>query len=88
MKALTAWNLDAFVEAVNEKSPNLDWSAVFEHLDTPQLAVNTPTGLALITTLHRRTCRAPLPVTVLLGEWKHASAQMRLITRATNMRAP
>jgi hypothetical protein len=82
VKALTAWNIDAFTEAVNDKCPGLDWAAVFSHLDTPELAVPSAKGLALIAAVHRQACRAPLPATVLYGKWSNGAAQLQLLSHA------
>ncbi|KAL1530185.1 hypothetical protein AB1Y20_001101 [Prymnesium parvum] len=82
VKALTAWNIDAFVEAINERIPGLDWGKVFEQLDQPTLEVPLPQGFALIVSIHRRACRRPLNSSALLSEWRNLSAQMQLISHA------
>ena len=80
MRALTAWNVEAFVEAVHEKAPTLDWNAVFTCLDTPALDLPSADSLTLLMTVHRLALRAPMPVRCLLGHWKNEAAQLSAIT--------
>ena len=80
MRALTAWNTEAFVEALHDKAPDLDWPAVFTCLDTPTLELPSADGVALIMSLHRLACGGPLPVRCLLGRWKNERAQLQAIT--------
>ena len=79
-KALTCWNVEAFVEALKAKAPGLDWPSVFDHLDTPETACPSIASLQLICQVHRLACRAPLPARCLLGEWSNVSAQLSMIT--------
>ena len=67
MKVLSAWNLEGFVEATNAKEPYLPWRAVFENLDGPDLEIACSAGLATISSIHRLTLSAPLPMVRLHG---------------------
>ena len=80
VKALTAWNLGAFVEAVRERSPSLDWAAVFEHLHIPTLGVSSSSGLTLLTEVHRKALGTALPARCLLGDWSNQNAQLQLLS--------
>ena len=79
VRALTAWNPEAFVDALRDKMPDLAWATVFEHLDTPSLEVPSPAGLAILTTIHRLALGAPMPITVLVGPWRNVQAQLQLL---------
>jgi hypothetical protein len=77
VKALTAWNLEAFVDAVKERAPSLAWAEVFAQLDTPELELPSAAGLSLIAAVHRLALSAPLPVTTLLSPWNNIKAQLQ-----------
>ena len=80
VKALTSWNIPAFVKALRERCPALDWASVFEHLDTPALEVPSAAGLGLIVEVHRQALGTALPARCLLGRWTNTHAQLQLLT--------
>ena len=82
VKALTAWNLDAFVEAVNAKAPELSWREVFEQLDQPTLDAPGAEALRLLLDVHKKAVGGKLPGAVLLGNWKNGKAQLELLSHA------
>ena len=55
--------------------------AVFDSLDSPELEVSSPAGLALLTAIHRRAVGSALPARCLLGAWKNGPAQLQLLTQ-------
>jgi len=86
VKALTAWNLDAVVEAVNAKMPGFDWAPVFAKLDQPSADGKSADALRLVASLHKKACGRALPATVLLGSWRNSEAQLDLLAQALGLR--
>ena len=86
VKALTAWNLDAVVEAVNAKMPGFDWAPVFAKLDQPSADGKSADALRLVASLHKKACGRALPATVLLGSWRNSEAQLDLLAQALDLR--
>ena len=86
VKALTAWNLDAVVEAVNAKMPGFEWAPVFAQLDQPSADGKSADALRLVASLHKKACGRALPAAVLLGSWRNSEAQLDLLAQALDLR--
>eukprot|EP00964_Phaeocystis_antarctica_P094743 scaffold61385_cov63-Phaeocystis_antarctica.AAC.1 len=86
VKALTAWNLDAVVEAVNAKMPGFEWVPVFAQLDQPSADGKSADALRLVASLHKKACGRALPAAVLLGSWRNSEAQLDLLAQALDLR--
>jgi CCR4-NOT transcription complex subunit 1 len=88
-QALTAWNIEAFVEGVREAVPSLSWPAVFGALDQATVAPDIgAAGFAILVAIHKRACGGqPLPASAVLGEWANAGAQFCLLTHAVEASA-
>ena len=85
VKALTAWNLDAFVEAVNAKAPELAWRDVFEQLDQPTLDAPGAEAFRLLLDVHKKAVGGKFPGAVLLGNWKNGKAQLDLLSQTVSL---
>ena len=85
-KGLSGWNVEAFVEAINEQLPQLSWGwpTVFEALDQPSLGGGVPAaGLHLIISVHKLACGGqPLSARALFGGWTNSAGQLSLLTHA------
>jgi len=88
-QALTAWNVEAFVDGVREALPSLSWPAVFDALDQPDVAVDIgAAGFELAVAVHKRACGGkPLSSSALLGEWSNGGAQLCLLSHAVEASA-
>lgn len=87
VRALTSWNVDAFVEAIRHRAPETYWPAVFDHIDPMDYEIATQAGLKLLAAVHRIALGTPLPVTALLAPWRNAAGQLRAISCLLGARA-
>ncbi|ORY87999.1 CCR4-Not complex component, Not1-domain-containing protein [Protomyces lactucae-debilis] len=81
-----AWNGEILGRVIQLHLPQLDWSRVIRGLDRPDMTISTMSDFALIITTLRGAIsqgHRDMPVDLLWGEWRHATAQAALLKQLT-----
>lgn len=79
------WNVEVFVQAIKEISPNLSWQDVLRELDHAEFIIKDRAGLSLLFTALRLGLQSQgfhpdrFPVDLIYRHWKHAESQVTLI---------
>ncbi|KAI5730570.1 hypothetical protein M8J76_015190 [Diaphorina citri] len=81
----STWNVEVFVQAIKEISPNLSWQDVLRELDHAEFIIKDRAGLSLLFTALRLGLQSQgfhpdrFPVDQIYRHWKHAESQVTLI---------
>lgn len=71
-----SWNVDVFVQVLNEMAPNLNWSEVVVELDHPGFMVRDRIGLILLTKALLKGLRDTVfPIALLYKPWGNKEGQ-------------
>uniref|UniRef100_A0A8D9AYG7 CCR4-NOT transcription complex subunit 1 n=1 Tax=Cacopsylla melanoneura TaxID=428564 RepID=A0A8D9AYG7_9HEMI len=81
----STWNVEVFVQAIKEISPNLSWHDVLRELDHAEFIIKDRAGFSLLFTALRLGLQSQgfhpdqFPVELIYRHWKHAESQVTLI---------
>lgn len=79
---VTTWNVDVFVQVVQELTPSLNWRDVVKHMDHPGFYVANRAGLVLLTRALKRALHDNFPVDDLYRMWSNTEGQMSWLASA------
>jgi hypothetical protein len=78
------WNLDVVAEVLSQECRQLNWTAVVQRLDQPNLVIRSEADFRLLIKLFTRISNTIFPGLGLMGVWSNRSAQLVLLLLASN----
>lgn len=70
------WNVDVFVQTVQELVPNLSWKEVIREFDYPEFLVKDKHALRLLVNSLKRVLRDNFPIELFYKLWKNSEGQL------------
>lgn len=79
---VTTWNVDIFVQIVQELVPSLQWNDVIAELDHKSFLINNKKGLRLLIQGFIKALNETFPVKHIYKPWKNTEGQLSFISHA------
>ncbi|XP_064641680.1 CCR4-NOT transcription complex subunit 1-like isoform X3 [Lineus longissimus] len=79
---LATWNVDVFVQVVQDLAPHLNWKEVVGELDHPGFVILSKQGFRLLVQALFRGIQDIFPVEFIYRHWKNSEGQLSWITQS------